>query len=116
MIKLHLMTYIALATFVLIGILIPIHEKIKSLTWIYFEKTNTYNKKAKIVYRIIIALCFVGGTLITIYPLVHKGQVVQAYKFYNSFVVGGINLFVVLLNIVFGGYLGHYIAKIFDNK
>lgn len=110
------MTHLALATFVLIGILIPIHDKIKSLTWIYFEKTNSYNKKAKIIYRIIITLCFVGGTLITLYPLVHKGQIVQDYKFYNSFIVGGINMFVVLLNIVVGGYLGHHLSKIFDNK
>ena len=116
MINLHVMTYMALATFVLIGILIPIHDKIKSFTWIYFEKTNTYNNKAKIVYRVIIALCFVGGTLISLYPLVSKGQIVQSYKLYNSFIVGAINLFVVLLNIVVGGYLGHYISKIFDNK
>jgi len=27
-----------------------------------------------------------------------------------------LNMFLVLLNIVVGGYLGHHIAKIFDNK
>ena len=50
MIKLHLFTHLALATFVLIGILIAIHDKIKSLTWVYFDKPNTYNQKAKVVF------------------------------------------------------------------
>jgi hypothetical protein len=116
MIHLHLMTHVALAIFVTIGILIPIHDKIKSFTWIYFEKTNTYNKKARVIYRIIISLCIVGATIFTIYPILVKGQVFKGYQFDNSLLIGILNMFVVLLNIVFGGYLGHHIAKIFDNK
>ena len=116
MIHLHLMTHVALASFVTIGILIPIHDKIKSFTWIYYEKTNTYNKKARVIYRIIISLCIVGSTIFTLYPLLNKGQVIQGYQFDNSLIVGVLNMFLVLLNIVVGGYLGHHIAKIFDNK
>jgi len=116
MIHSHIMTHVALAIFVIIGILIPIHDKIKSWTWMYFEKRNTYNKKAKMIYRIIIALCVVGATLITLFPILHREQIVKGYQFNNNFIIALINAFIVLLYIVLGGYLGHHLSKIFDNK
>ena len=115
MIKLHLFTHLALATFVLIGILIAIHDKIKSLTWVYFEKTNSYNAKARTIYRIIIALCFVGVTLITLNPIIPTHQFIANCKFNNDMVVGALNTIIVIVNLVIGVYIGNKISKIFSN-
>lgn len=115
MIKLHLFTHLALATFVLVGIMIAIHDKIKSLTWVYFEKTNSYNKKAKTIYRLIIALCFVGITLISLNPIITTHQFIANCKLNNDMVVGALNTIIVIVNLVIGVYIGNKIAKIFSN-
>jgi hypothetical protein len=115
MIQLHLLTHLALATFVLIGILIAIHDKTKSLCWVYFEQTNSYNRKAKLIYRIIIALCFVAVTLITINPITPTTAFIGNCKFNDSMLVGALNTFVVILNLAVGVYIGNKISKIFSN-
>ena len=113
MIKLHLFTHLALATFVLIGILIAIHDKIKSLTWVYFDKPNTYNQKAKVIYRIIIALVFVGVTLITINPITQV--FIGKSKFNTDMLVCAMNTIVVVFNLAVGVWIGNTISKIFSN-
>jgi hypothetical protein len=115
MIKLHLFTHLALATFVLIGILIAIHDKIKSLTWVYFDKPNTYNQKAKVIYRIIIALVFVGVTLITINPIIPTQVFIGKSKFNNDMLVCAMNTIVVVFNLALGVWIGNRISKIFSN-
>jgi hypothetical protein len=115
MIKLHLFTHLALATFVLIGILIAIHDKIKSLTWVYFEKSNSYNAKARTIYRIIIALCFVGVTLMTLNPILPTHEIIGKSNFNNNMLVSALNFMVVIMNLVLGVYIGNKISKIFSN-
>jgi len=115
MIKLHLFTHIGLALFVLIGILIAIHDKIKSLTWVYYEKTNSYNEKAKIIYRLIILLCFVAVTILTIYPISSTQKFIAKEQFNNDMLIGSLNIVSVVFNLVVGVYIGNKIAKIFSN-
>lgn len=115
MIKLHLFTHIALATFFLIGILIAIHDKIKSLTWVYFEKTNSYNEKAKLIYRVIIVLCFFAVTMITLYPIATTYKFIANTKFNNDMIACCLNTFVVLFLLAIGVYIGNKISKIFSN-
>lgn len=115
MIKLHLFTHLALATFVLIGVLIAIHDKIKSLTWVYFDKPNTYNQKAKFIYRIIIALVFVGVTLITINPIIPSQVFIGNSKFNNDMITCALNTIILVFNLALGVWIGNRISKIFSN-
>lgn len=115
MIKLHLFTHLGLATFVLVGILIAIHDKIKTLTWVYFDKPNTYNRKAKVIYRIIIALVFVGVTFMTLNPIGISKAFIGKSKFNNDMLLCSLNTIVVVFNLALGVWIGNRIAKIFSN-
>jgi hypothetical protein len=116
MIHLHLFTIVSLLLFALVGVLIPIHDKIKSFSWVYFENRNTYQKKSKVIYKIIMALCIVGATLISLKPIFNKTFIIASQPFINSLIVLGLNFIGVLAIMVMGAYVGREISKSLDNK
>jgi hypothetical protein len=116
MIHLHLFTIVSLVIFSLVGILIPIHDKIKSFSWVYFENRNTYQKKSKVIYKIIMLLCIVGATLVTLKPIFNKTFIIVSQPFVNSLIVLGLNFIGILAIMVVGAYVGRELSKLLDNK
>lgn len=116
MIHLHLFTIVSLVIFSLVGVLIPIHDKIKSFSWVYFENRNTYQKKSKVIYKIIMLLCIIGATLITLKPIFAKTFIIISQPFANSMVVFGLNFIGVIVTMVVGAYVGRALSKLLDNK
>lgn len=116
MIHLHLLTIVSIAVFFIIGVLIPIHDKIKSFTHVYFENRNTYYKKSKIIYNVIMLLCLLGATLITFKPIFPKSLQIATQPFVNSLLVLTLNFIGVITIMVIGAYVGRALSKLLDNK
>ena len=116
MIHLHLFTIVSLVVFFIVGVLIPIHDKIKSFTWVYSNNRNTYYKKSRAIYKLIMLLCIVGATLITLKPIFQKTFIIASQPFVNSLIVLGLNFIGVLTIMFVGAYVGRALSKLLDNK
>lgn len=116
MIYLHFISIVALILFLVVGILIPIHDRIKSFTWIYHEKRNDYFKKAQWIYRFILLLSFVGGVSIAIKPILHKYQIIAGYKLESALLVVLVNAMMIFATLVLGAFIGSRLTKVLKTK
>lgn len=116
MIQLHILTIVALAILFLVGVLIPVHDKIKSYTLIYFENRKTYHKKSAVIYKVIMLLCVFAGCLYYLHPIFNKSFILSSQAFVNNMLVFGLNFIGCAVTILIGGFVGSQLVKIFDNK
>lgn len=116
MIQLHLFTIVSIVVFFLVGVLIPIHDKIKSFTHVYFDNRNTYFKKSRFIYKVIMLLCIGGATLVTLKPIFEKSLQIASQPFVNSMIVFMMNFVGVIAIMVVGAYVGRALSKLLDNN
>ena len=112
--NIHLFTHLAMAIFVLVGILIPIHDFIHNKVNLYFENRATYRKRARVIYRAILFFILIGVGLYTLHPIITKAMNLYPHQFVNTMLVGFCNIMIIGASVVFGGFIGSKIVKLFN--